>query len=233
MLFLTAIAHAAPLSPAAAQTVKIGAEVAALVTTQREWLAVKGCSDGNCNAVRAEVLQGGQFDVRVARNWGFYVQAARLVERTDAAAYSGLGYAVTVGAKGGVDLEGNLGVDGWASYGRRSSADPTPTEGAAGYDSSTRDQLDLGADLRFGHAADGFLGWVGAEGTYDGEALTVLDGSARLDVRPAIPVSAVAGVLILSEPLSGPWTTRGRIGAGVSGTLGFRTGVSAWLVVAL
>lgn len=233
MLLLAALAHSAPLSPAAAQSVKVGAEIAALVTTQREWIAVKGCSNANCNAVRAEVLQGGQLDVRVARNWGLYVQAARLVEHTDAAAYEGLGYAVTAGVKGGADLEGNLGVDGWVSYGRRSSADPTPTDGLATLDSSIRNQIDLGGDLRFGHASDGFLGWVGAEGTYNSEALTVLDGSTRLDVRSAIPVSLVAGVLVLSEPLSGPWAQRGKIGAGVSGSAGFRTGVSAWLVVAL
>lgn len=233
MLLLAALAHAAPLSPAAAQSVKVGAEVAGLVTTEREWLRVKGCADGNCNAVRAEVFQGGQLDVRVARNWGLYVQAARLIERTDAAAYEGLGLALTAGVKGGVDLDGPLGVDGWASYGLRRSQDPSPTAGTTGTDSSVRNQVDVGLDVRLGHAEDGFLGWLGAEGTYNAEALTVLDGSARLDVGSAVPVSLVAGGLVLSEPLSGPWADRGRLGVGVSGSLGFRTGVSAWIVFAL
>lgn len=235
MLLLSALAFAGSLAPAAAQSVKGGLEIAAVITSDREWLAVPRCEGGaECRAVRLEIYQGLQADFRITRNLGVWIQGDRLIEQNLAANYEGTGFAVSAGAKGGVDFKSGLGIDGWVTLGYRRSRDPSPTEGAAGRDSALRYQGDVGVDLRLGNADEGFLGWVGVEATVaDLEETLVLDGTLPLSLRPAIPASGELGFLLLSEPLSGPWANRGRLGAGITGKLGFRSGITGWVMIAL
>lgn len=233
MLPLVAAAFAGPLSPAAAQSVGVGLEVAGVVTTERETLFVPDCEGESCRTVRAEVLQGGEVDLRLAQHLGLYVQGGRIIERNAAATYEGIGWGVGGGVKGGADLNAGFGVDAWGGLAVRTTKDPSPTEGAAP-DTSNRLQATVGGDVRWGTARDGFMGWLGAEvAPFSSDRTLVLDGTLPLTLRPQLPVSAVVGVQAMSEPLSGPWAERGRIGAGITGTAGFRTGVTGWFLVAM
>jgi len=233
MLPLVAAALAGPLSPAAAQAVGVGLEIAGVVATERESLVVPDCDGDACRAVRAEVLQGAEVDLRLSKHFGLYVQGGRVIERTAAATYEGVGWGVGGGIKGGAELKSGFGVDGWGAVAVRSTRDPFPEEGEAP-DTSNRTQVTLGGDVRWGTARDGFMGWAGAEVTPISAGRTlVLDATLPVQLRPQFPVSAVLGIQAMSEPLSGPWAERGRIGAGVTATAGFRTGVTGWLLVAM
>lgn len=232
MLLLLAAAQAAPLAPAAAQSVQVGIEMAGFVSTGHSWLTVPDCEGDACRAVRAEVVQGGGVDLRLFEHLGVYAQGGRLVESNAALAYYGVGYSLAGGIKGGFDLKAGFGVDGWAGLTMRRSTDPSVD--VEGIDQASRLEAEAGIDLRWGTANDGFMTWIGADITaFTNDETIVLDNTAFVDLRPTVPASATAGLLLVSDPLGGPWAHRGRVGVGVSGTAGYHTSVTGWIVAAL
>ena len=80
-----------------------------------------------------------------------------------------------------------------------------------------------GAAWTVGDARDGLRAWVGAEATIPlTDRLDALDGALSLAFTRTLPLDAVAGLRVTSDPLGGPSAQRGRLIADLSGALGGR-----------
>jgi hypothetical protein len=233
LLALLAPAFAAPLSPVGMQQSPLSFEVAGTFNADRVWLKAPSslCTqsdDSSCHSVRMEVMQGGQLDIRPVKWLGVYASAAHMHEANSSVIYTGTGWTVAGGLKLTIPLGTSFGVDAWAEG--RAARTWTGTEGTSDFQVSRRIVGEVGADVHVGSPDDDIIGWVGAGiAPYSDDHTLILDNSVDLALIPAIPVSAEAGFLIVSSPLGGPWMERGRLGAGVSGSAGYRSGLTMWL----
>jgi hypothetical protein len=230
------VANAAPLTPAPVQDAPMSVELAAAVANDRMYLRVPGCA-GACAAIRKEHWQGGEAALWLIPQLAVYGGAAHDGEETAAATYLGDGFRVHGGVKGGFDLRPGLGLNGWVSVAHvESKASAAKDSGTVGKfpDQARRNQLELGAVVRVGQRDGGLDGWVGLEALpYSVDLTRVVQGVAVVKLIPTIPVSAVGGVRLVSEPLGGPWAERGRLSAGLTGSVGYRVGFTGWLSVSL
>ncbi len=230
------LAYAAPLAPAPAQSAPMSVELSAAVASDRLYLRVPSCA-GACAAIRKEHWQGGEAALWLLPQLAVYGGAAHDGEETAAAIYQGAGFRVHGGVKGGFDLRPGLGVNGWVSVAHvESKASPAQAaQGAQAFpDRARRNQLELGAVVRMGQRDGGLDGWVGLEAMpYSVDLTRVVEGAAVVKLIPTVPVSAVGGVRLVSEPLGGPWSERGRLSAGLTGSAGYRVGFAGWLSVSL
>ena len=238
-LFVTlpmGVANAAPLSPARVQDAPMSVELSAAVASDRMYLRVPGCT-GSCAAIREEHWQGGEAALWLIPQIAVYGGAAHDGEETAAATYKGDGFRVHGGVKGGFDLRPGLGLNGWVSVAHVESkaSSTSASDSVAKFpDQAQRNQLELGAVVRVGQRDGGLDGWVGLEALpYSADLTRVVQGVAVVKLIPTIPVSAVAGVRLVSEPLGGPWAERGRLSAGLTGSAGYRVGLTGWLSVSL
>lgn len=233
MLALVAAALAVPLASPPLQDGPLTVEVAAAITTEREWLSASGCvptEETSCAVVRAQARQGGQIALRVLPELGVYLEVEHVHEKTRAATYEGDGWGGSVGLKGGRSFDERWGLDGWVDVGIRQTDTVTTATGAQGVDDARRRHLDLGVAARAGVPDQGFMGWLGAEATpWVNDRTKVVGGAVDLGLVPMFPASAVAGIVAVSPSFSGYGAERGRVNAGIVGTLGYRTGIRAWL----
>jgi hypothetical protein len=221
-MLLVAAAAAAPLAPTGLQ--RPGVEASAFAATQRVSLREVGCTGAQCAAVRADVLVGAEVGAALSRSFGLYARGAWVQEDIAAARYAADGFAAGGGAR--VDLPlGNLwGVAAWAGIEHQFTGGDDLQERFRAW------SLDAGALLRAGRAEEGVMGWVGV-GAAPWTSVTgaTLDGALTVALAPQVPVEAVAGFLLASDALSGPWDDRARLTVGVSGTAGYRVGVTGFL----
>lgn len=215
LLLVAASALAAPLAPSRLDGA--GVQVSALLGAGHAALSEDGCATQSCEAWREGVPLGGE----VAASLGpvaVYAHASWVRETIAAALYTGEGYALGGGLMAALSFGERLGLHTWAGVDHQLTGDATLTERASAW------QLDVGVALRGGSLDDGLQGWIGVGATpwTDIEA-TVLNGDLALALRPAVPLEAVAGAQLASEPLAGPWNARGRLAAGLRGTVGYRT----------
>lgn len=230
LLALLGSAVAAPLSPVGMQDEPLSLEVAATYSVDRTYLAAFAdtCTGDNCDALRITFQQGAQIDLRIVKYVGVYGAFAHAHEKTAAAVYEGDGWAARAGVKGTIPLAASLGIDAWG--GVDAARTDTGAEADAGYARARRVDGLVGAALHGGSPQDNFIGWIGAEAVvFTDDRTLVLDRSVELALHPGLPASVDAGFLIVSGPLGAPWSQRGHIGAGVSGSAGFRTGLQLWL----
>ncbi|MSP56279.1 MAG: hypothetical protein EXR69_11855 [Myxococcales bacterium] len=230
-------ALAAPLTPVAVQDVPLSLEVSAALGSDLFYLRASGCKGDACTAVRRENMQGGEASLWFVPQFGVYGGAAHDVESTAAATYSGVGYRVHAGVKGGVKVRHGLGLNGWLTVTHAETTvalEPSVEAPTGPADEARRNQFEVGAAARFGEVDGGFDAWVGVEAMpYCVDLTRVVHGELKLGLKPFIPVAAVGGIRVLSEPLGGPWAKRGRLSAGVTGEVGYRVGVTGWLTASL
>lgn len=230
LLALLTLAHAAPLSPVGMQESPFSLEVAGVFATSRNALKAFSdqCTGENCSAVRVETMQGGELDLRLVKQVGIYLQGGHAKEVNEAAIFTGDGWTAGGGGKLTIPLGPALGIDGWA--GVQATRNAYGTQGTSGFTVSRRVVGEVGAAVHGGSSDDDILGWLGVDAVvFTDDRTLLLDNSVDLALRPGIPVSANAGFFIVSDPLGGPWTERGRIGIGASVSAGYRTGLQMWL----
>lgn len=219
MLLVTALAVAGPLAPMSVDST--GISVAGAVGLDRDWLREPGCEGDGCEAVRHRAWQGFEVSGRLLRPLGAYARIDHAADTLSGASYSGEGWVACGGLQTGFQLRPSLSLDAWVGLTR------AQTKGTK--ESSTRTDLEAGITLGAGSADDNVVGWVGVSGVpWSMESDVVVDGALHLQLEPAIPVSAVGGILFISEPLRGRPSKRGRLIAGVDGTAGFRTSLTGW-----
>lgn len=230
-LALVSLAAAAPLSPVGMQSSPLSIEVAGTFTADRTWLKADPatCSGDNCTAVRVDTEQGAQVDLRLLKFLGIYATAGHVREINSAAIYTGDGWKLEGGGKLTIPLGPRFGVDGWASLNASKTTngyEPNTSD----FERSKRITGTLGAAVHGGSIDDDVVGWAGADVALYSTDLTLLLGqSLDLELKPKIPASATAGFLLVSSPLGGPWSERGRVGVGASASVGYRTGLTLWL----
>ena len=229
MLLLAALAasetaRAAPLAPTGLGTAPNstpGVEVSAYTGVERAWLRESACSGAACDALRVDLVTGAEVGVALAPPIGLYAHAAYVSEEMDAALYAAPGYAAGGGLRLTLPLRPLLAVHAWAGVEHQLTATEDLSERVSSW------ALDGGATLRGGDAANGFVGWIGLGVVpWSSTPAVVLDGDVTLALDARIPVEGVAGVMLVSEPLFGPWNDRTRLGAGVSASAGDRTGLT-------
>jgi len=222
-------AHAAPLAPTglgAAPGSTPGVEVSAYTGVERAWLRESACSGSACDALRVDLVTGAEIGVALARPIGVYAHAAYVSEEMAAALYAAPGYSAGGGLRLTLPLRPLLAVHAWAGVEHQLTATVDLSERASSW------AVDAGATLRGGDAANGFVGWIGIGVVpWSTSPATVLDGDVTLELDARIPVEGVAGVMLVSEPLFGPWNERTRLGAGVSASAGYRTGLTGFVSV--
>ncbi|MDP2311553.1 MAG: hypothetical protein Q8P41_01505 [Pseudomonadota bacterium] len=224
LLLAAATALAAPLAPSGLQA--LGVEVSAYTAGQRAWLREAGCTGTACDAWRVDTLLGGEVGLTIVPAFGLYAHAAHVAETMDAALYAESGYAAGGGARLTLPIGRLLGVHAWAGLEHQLTANEDLSERATSW------AIDAGATLRGGRADEGVQGWVGLGVVpWSKSPATVLGGDVTVALSARLPVEGVAGVMLISEPLFGPWNDRTRLGAGVSGTLGYRTGITGFITV--
>ncbi len=224
MLLLVAAALAAPLAPSG--LLAAGVEVSAYTAGQRAWLREPGCTGTACDAWRADTLVGGEVGVALAAPVGLYVHAAHVAETMEAALYEAKGYAAGGGVRLGLPLGPLVGVHAWVGVEHQFTGNEDLSEQATAW------AVDAGAVLRGGRADEGIQAWVGLGVVpWASNPATVLDGDVTLALAPRVPLEGTAGLMLLSEPLFGPWNDRTRLGAGVSGSVGYRTGVTGFITL--
>lgn len=238
LALLGAPALAQPIAPSGVQSAPLSLEVSALLSADRLYLHAPGCTGDSCQAIRKESRQGGEASLWLFPALGFYGGAVHDVESTAAATYSGGGWSVYGGAKGGFVVQRGLAVNGWLSVAHsettttQTATTTDTTDGPS--DQARRNQFELGAVARFGQSDGGLDAWAGVEAMpYCVDLTRVVHGEAKIGLKPFIPVSAVGGLRIISDPLGGPWSDRGRLSAGVTGEVGYRVGVTGWLTASL
>lgn len=229
-------ASAAPLSPGSLQPVPLSVELAGTLSTDRFYLHSPGCTGDACSAIRKELWQGGEAALWFIPQLGIYGGLAHETEATGAATYSGAGFRAHAGVKGGVALGRGVGLNGWASvtHTETSTTNTLDSVVTGAPDQAKRNQFEVGAVAQFGQADGGIQAWTGIEAMpFSVDRTRVVQGEAMVILQPFIPISAVAGVRMMSDPVGGPWVERGRIGVGVTGELGYRVGVTGWLMVSM
>lgn len=222
MLLFVATALAAPLAPTA--LAGPGVEISAYAGNQKAWLVEADCVGEACDALRADTLYGGELALGIAKPVSVYLHGAYVNEAVDAARYAADGYAFGGGLRGALPIGPLLGVQAWAGLEHQYTGGDDRVEHVKAW------QLDAGAVLRAGRVEDGFQGWLGVGVVpWSSQAATVLDGSLTVPLAPSVPAEAVAGIQLSSEPLLGPTDRRTRLAAGVSGSVGYRTGFVGFL----
>lgn len=219
MLFVAG-ALAAPLVPVAVEP--SGIQVVAGAGASREWLRETACGTDACDAVRTLDWQGLDLSARIVRPLGAWARLEHVADRVEQAQYTGEGWALGGGLQGGVALNPMLAVEAWvgAQHVQTSSTN----------DAAERTLVEAGLTLAAGSTEDNFVGWFGVGGVpWSRDRQHVVDGSMTVALSPYVPVEAVAGVLVLSDPLGGRPTKRGRLIAGIDGSAGFRTSLRACL----
>lgn len=224
LALLAGPAWAAPLSPVVPPTA--GVDVAFGLGTGVELLRERGCDGANCDAQRRATVKAGQVGVQVAPPLGLYAHARLLQEDLPAAAYTGDGWGAGVGLRGAVPVGDTWGLWAWAEVDHgRTGATSTSDEGS----SAARWQVEAALLAHAGDPRDGAVAWAGVSGIpWTNDHADVVDGEVRLALGPPVPLEAVLGVELLSEPLGGPWS-RWRLTAGLQGTAGARTSIAGWL----
>lgn len=222
MFLLAGLALAAPLGPTG--LLGRGVEVSAFTGGQTARLREPGCAGDGCLAWRADTLVGGEVGVGLAKPIGLYAHGAWVRETMDAAQYQADGYAFGGGLRGAVPLGDLAGVHGWVGLEHQLTAGDDLTERASAW------QLDGGLVLRGGRPDEGLQAWVGVGFVpWSTQSATVLDGAVDLTLAPQLPAEGVAGVMLSSDALFGPWDDRTRLAAGVTGTVGYRTGITGFV----
>lgn len=234
LVWAVGVAAAAPVATGPVSATPWNVELTGVLSTDRVYLRVPGCS-GACTAFRREHYQGGEATVWVLPQLGFYGGAAHESEATDAALYAGAGFRAYAGVKGSFALRPELAVDAWGTLTHTETvASPDDADPGPYPDQAKRNQLEAGGVVRFGRADEGLDAWAGVEVMpYSVDRTRVVQGDAVVRTVPWVPVSAVGGVRLVSDALGGPWATRGRLSAGVSGSLGYRVSVTGWLTASL
>jgi hypothetical protein len=73
---------------------------------------------------------------------------------------------------------------------------------------------------------------VGAEfNPWRSDDAQLVDGSFGVSLGARLPVSAVAGAALVSDPLGGPWTEAGRVSAGLQLRVGGSSGLEGFVSV--
>lgn len=222
MLLLVTTALAAPLAPTG--LLKPGVEVSGFVSSQTAWLRETGCEGAACDAWRVDTLVGGEVGFVIVGPLGGYAHGAWIEEDLAAAMYTSEGYAAGGGVRLDLPFAPQVAAVAWAGVEHQLTGNDTLRERASSW------TIDAGAVLRAGRADEGIQGWVGAGLVpWSDQSAAVLDGDVTLPLAPRFPVEGVAGLSLFSEPLLGPWNDRTRLGAGVSGSFGYRSGVTGFL----
>jgi hypothetical protein len=225
---------AAPLSPQPVD--RTGLEIAAVFKSDQYALQEKGCQTADCEAVRVEGTEGVQVDWRPIELIGVFAHVEHVADTTAALQYKGEGVGFGLGAKIGKQIEPQFGVHGWVEMDFRATGSLPDEDSATPRwdDVSNRFQVGLGGAATFGSADDNLIGWIGGSGFFVGvDQTTALSQSYTTELMPFLPVELDGGVMVISEPLGGPWATRGRLAAGISANVGYRGGLAGWISATL
>jgi hypothetical protein len=197
-----------------------GVEASAGLATGRNVLTATDCA-GACTAWREVHARG--VNVRVTGpsvagvSTAVWLEGELATATVDAARWSGDGTRVGVGVQG-EHLLGGGALDGWLGL-----------EETRHDDGRTR-RLHPGAAWVVGTPDDGVRVWIGAEASVTlKDRLQALDGEVPLAFTATPPAQLVAGARITSDPLGGPWATRGRLVLDVHAALGGENRLGAGL----
>jgi hypothetical protein len=196
----------------------------------RELLRARDCdADASCNASRADDAQGGGLIIRTGTPLAVYVGAARSHDAIEAAMYDGAGWTGRAGLRADFGASGRgsspVGAFAWAET-------STVRTRAADGSSAERWRVDAGGAAVFGRIEDGVRTWVGAEfNPWRSDDAQVVDGSFGVALGARLPVAAVAGAALVSDPLGGPWSDAGRVSAGLQLRVGGSSGLEGFVAV--
>jgi hypothetical protein len=222
MLLWTTAAFAAPLAPSTLPGP--GIEVSGYGGSQRAWLRQSDCPGNACDALRVDGLLGVEAGVNVWKSVGLYAHGAHVKETVDAATYAGAGYAVGGGLRAALPLGPYWGVHLWGGVEQQLTGIDDLSERLTAW------SVDGGAALRGGRQDEGFQGWIGLDLVpWSTNAAQVLDGDLSLELHARLPLTATGGLMWISEPLAGPWDQRTRLGAGMTGSAGYDTGLQGFV----
>ncbi len=188
----------------------VGVAVVAQVGVEQAWRTAADCT-GSCLARRSTRARGGSLVVRAGPSAWAWVEGAALTETLPGASWTGEGAQGGGGVAGRAHL-GSAEVLGWLGGDHaRLNGDDGPAQ---------RTELDLGAALA-SPVDESVAGWIGLEGMFAVEdRVGALGGTLPLDFAARVPVRLVAGGTVTSDPLGGPWATRGRLLLSVRGWAG-------------
>jgi hypothetical protein len=240
-LLLVGIAHATP--PRIGVADPAGVEFLVGAGRMLRVARAGSCSEA-CEALERATVLGGSLQVQLGGPWGGggapplrnasprtggfrvagWLEGARSTTTVRAAAWEGQGWQ----AGGGIQLAGRAGGVPLAAWGGA-----LRTQDVDGVDARAGTVVRAGAAWAPGRLDDGASAWLGAESDVAlGERWSLAGGRVDVPVTTRVPVRAVMGATLASDPLGGPAAGHGRIlavgrawagaGWGVDGALGWR-----------
>ncbi len=224
MFLLTSLALAAPLAPVVDSQPAGSFSLSMAGSTRTDHSRQKDCDTGQCLALVVDNGGRGIVEYRPLSFLSVWGELGWSIETVRSASYRGNGLLYGAGLKVGVPIRPMIGVDAWLGYTAWTTAEPNKME------DHRRSELDAGAALRLGSSDDGLVAWVGpVVNPWSSSELSALNGAVPLSLAPRLPISAMAGLAIYSNPLGPAWTEKGRISFGAGFTLGNRIGGDCWL----
>ncbi len=227
-MHLLAFAAAALAAPPLPVLVEEGSAVGlgALVRADTDSLVDPGCAGAGCEALRSRVNIGGFAQGQLYPWLGGYAAITQEQVSTPAAFYAASGIALDAGLVSSLWARREQGMVAWAHFTAASAGDANATR-------SSRYQVEAGAAARFGNPGGGVLGFAGGNVLILGEdELHILSGSVPIPLAPALPVEAVGGIVVTSEPLGG-YASSSRLMLSTDVRLGARNGVGLTLGLTL
>lgn len=204
--------------------------------SDRVWLRDRDCTQDSCEAIRQEGTSGLELNWRPIKPLGLFGHVEHVHETNTALEYKAYGYGFGAGVKGGFSVADRVGLHGWAEFDWRHTDSEADSDSGLveGANYAQRFTIVAGAAAVFGSSDDNLIGWIGADAAFVGlDESTVDVGSYTVETMPYFPATALGGVMIVSEPLGGPWAERGRLACGLSADVGYKTGMGLWLSAAL
>jgi hypothetical protein len=208
-------------------TTGTGLAVSGTVAGDSVWLWDEGCTqEGACEAVRTEARQGVTAEAGIGRHLGAWIEVAHVHDQANAASYEGDGWGGNGGVRGRIPLRDGLGFAAWAGGELARTTGPAKTHPG---EASRRWEAEVGAAFQWDAPDANAAVWLGGDVVPLGaDRQEALEGALELELRPYTPAEAVAGILLVSDPLGSPWA-RARLRFGLAGRLGYRSGLQGWL----
>jgi len=224
-LALAAVALAAPPLPVLAEEGS-ALGLGALARADTDSLVDPACGGEGCEALRSRVNIGGFAQGQLYPWLGGYAAVSQEQVSTPAAFYAAEGIALDAGIVSSLWARREQGLVAWAHFTAASA-------GSADATRSSRYQVEAGAAARLGTPGGGLLGFAGGNVLLFGDdELHILSGSVPIPLVPALPVEAVGGVVVTSEPL-GSFDSASRLMLSADIRLGARNGVGLALGLTL
>ena len=201
-----------------------------------ETIAVKDLECGSsspCEASWTSATGGAALEWSPLPGLGVSGGVAYQDSKSTEADFRGSGLSYFVQLRGALPLSSRWWLAGQASYSRTELSG-----GAVATGSNEQASLALGtvgATAIWSEVMDGPSAWLGLQSSvlWSHEIYPLgEDGSLVLPLAPRLPVSAVGGLAIRSQPFGVPWEDSVRLSVGLEGRAGQANGIGTWVTLA-